>query len=113
MPDLHHVEADQESQHQRARHLQELGKHEQVAAFEAVGKHTAHQREEKDRSRLQDRVQGQQEGAVAHLPDQPTLRQHLHPRADGGGAGADPHQAEIPVMKSFEDPLNHGGENGL
>jgi hypothetical protein len=46
---------------------------------------------------------------MAHLPDQPALRQHLHPRADGGGEGADPHQPEIPVMKSFENPLDHGG----
>jgi hypothetical protein len=46
---------------------------------------------------------------MAHLPDQPALRQQLHPGADGGGEGADPHQAKIPIMKSFEDPLDHGG----
>ena len=32
----------------------------------------------------------------------------LHPRADAGGAGADPHQAEIAVLKCFEDPADHG-----
>ena len=49
----------------------------------------------------------QQPRGVAELPDQPALRQHLHPRADGGETGARPHQSEIAVLKSLEDPAEH------
>jgi hypothetical protein len=47
---------------------------------------------------------------VANLPDQPALGEHLHPGADGGCARADPHEAEVAVLKCFENALQHGGQ---
>jgi hypothetical protein len=39
------------------------------------------------------------------LQDQPALRQHLHPRADAGGACADPHDSKVAILETFENPL--------
>src|SRR5947209_3656793 len=49
---------------------------------------------------------------MAQLPDQPALRHDLHPRADAGGARPHPHQAEVAVLKCFEDPAEHGWRPG-
>jgi hypothetical protein len=43
---------------------------------------------------------------VAEAINQPALGHDLHPRADAGRARADPHQAEIAILKCFEDPAN-------
>ena len=46
-------------------------------------------------------------GELVSSQDQPALRRDLHPRADAGRAGAHPHQAEVAVLKCFEDPADH------
>ena len=40
---------------------------------------------------------------MAQAIDEPALGDDLHPGADTGGAGADPHQAEIAILKCFEN----------
>ena len=52
-------------------------------------------------------VQPEQEGGIGELEDEPALREDLHPGADTGGTGAYPHQAEIAILKCFEDPADH------
>ena len=52
-------------------------------------------------------VERQQERGVGERVDQPALRDDLHPGADAGRARADPHQAEVAILKSFEDPAKH------
>ena len=47
---------------------------------------------------------------MAEIVDQPRLRHDLHPAADAGSAGADPHEAEIAVLESFEDAVEHSGD---
>ena len=40
---------------------------------------------------------------MAQAIDEPALGDDLHPVADTGGAGTDPHQAEIAILKCFEN----------
>jgi hypothetical protein len=41
------------------------------------------------------------------LENKPILRDYLHPRADTRNACAEPEQAEVAVLESFEDALQH------
>ena len=94
VPDLDDVEPHQHRQRERDSHLHALREDQHVAALETVGQHAAQQGKEEDRNGLQDGVEGQQPRGVADLPDQPALREHLHPGADGGRTSAATHQAE-------------------
>ena len=96
----------QHGEHRRTRHLHVLRGQQNLAPLDPVGHHAADQREQKDRDAAQKLVQRQQKRRVAEAIDQPALGHDLHPGADARGAGADPHQAEIAIMKCFEDPAN-------
>jgi len=79
-----------------------------VAALEAVGKHAAHEREEKDGSRLQDGVKDSRKGLwlIFQISQLCVSNCIQVPMAE---VKAPIHIRRIPVMKSFEDPLDHGG----
>ncbi len=95
-------------------HLDILRAEQHAAALHAVRHHAAEQGEEEDRDAAEKLVEPQQEfGMVGKAPDQPTLRDNLHPRADGGGAGTDPHQTEIAVMEGLEDFANYGEQKWI
>ena len=53
------------------------------------------------------------ERRMAQAVDEPALGDDLHPGADTGGAGADPHQAEIAVLKCFENSAQRRRWHGL
>ena len=78
-----------------------------LAALDAVGNHAADQGKQKNGDTAEEGIEAEQEGRVGKLEDEPALGGNLHPRANAGGAGAYPHQAEVAILKSFEDPANH------
>ena len=43
-------------------------------------------------------------GRFRDFENQPALRDHLHPSADAGKKSAAPEQAEVSVLKCFENP---------
>ena len=94
----------QNGEDRRACHLHVLRGEQNFPALDPVGHHAADQRKQKDGNAAEKLVQREQEGGMAQAIDKPALRHDLHPGANAGGAGADPHQAEIAILKCFEDP---------
>jgi hypothetical protein len=93
--------------------LHVLGAEENLAPLGAVGDHAANQGEQEDGNAAEKLVEGEQERGMAEAIDQPALGHDLHPGADAGHAGAEPHQAEIAIMKCFEDPAKKRSVHAL
>jgi hypothetical protein len=108
MPDPDEAGRDQQGADKGAAHLDELRAEQEAAAVHAIGNHSADEREEEDREAAEDLVESEQEFGVGEGIDQPALRDDLHERPDTGRAGADPHEAEVAILKRFEDPAEHG-----
>ncbi len=104
LPDMHHPGRYQDSEQRRARHLYVLRDEENLPPLRPVSHNAAHQREEEDGNASEELIQRKQKGRMAQPVDQPALRHDLHPGANAGRTGTEPHQAEIPIMKCFENP---------
>ena len=107
LPDADEMEGDEGGEQEGGAHLHALRDEQHLAALDAVGHHAADQGEQKDRDAAEEGIEAEQEGRVGELQNEPALGGNLHPGADAGGAGAYPHQAEVAILKSFEDPANH------
>src|ERR1035437_7035940 len=101
------LEADERGQKKGGAHLPALREQQHLAALDAVGHYAADQGEQKDRDAAEEGIQAEQKGRVGELEDEPALRGDLHPGTDAGRAGAHPHQAEVAILKSLEDPADH------
>src|ERR1019366_9516868 len=107
LPDADEVESDESGEQEGCAHLHALREQQHLAALDAVRHHAADQRKQKNRNAAEKGVQAKQKRRVGKLQDQPALSGNLHPGPDAGRAGAHPHQAEIPILKSFEGPADH------
>ena len=80
---------------------------EDFTAVDAVGDDAADEGEEEERESAEEGVEAEEEGGIGEFEDELGLRQDLHPGPDAGGAGTNPHEAEVAILKRFEDAADH------
>src|SRR6185437_1188511 len=81
-------------------------------ALDPVGHDSADERKKKNGNAAEKLIERQQECRVAQAINEPALCNDLHPGPDAGDARPNPHQAEIAIVKGFEDPADGRGFEG-
>ncbi len=108
MPDVDLPQREQGRKEECARHLHELGAHQQSPAIHSVGDDSANQGEKEDRDLAEKGIEPQHPGGVRQLEDEPALRDGLHPGADARDTGPYPKPAEVAVCKCRECSAEKG-----
>ncbi len=102
VPELDALEIDQRPENKCLKHRENLRRHEQPAALDAVDDRAADHAQQQARQRLRKTDQAEQKRRAGHRPDQPALRHGLDEIADVREAGAKKEQTKVAVMKRVE-----------
>jgi hypothetical protein len=100
---MHGSRNDQDSKYGGGRHLDVLRGEQDTPSFHAVGDYAADKRKQKNRDATQKLVQRKQKRRMTEPIHKPALRDNLHPRSDARSTRANPHEAEVTVLKCFEN----------